>query len=61
MVHTIFLSFCALVLLVTLAGFLRGLWVVKPRRVPGPSESDWSQSIGSDYSGHGGDGGLGGH
>jgi hypothetical protein len=50
----------AVVLLAALGGFLRGLWVMKPRRVPGSSEYDWSQSS-PDSVGHGGDVGDGGH
>jgi hypothetical protein len=51
-----------LVMLVAMAGFLRGLWRPKPR---GGSPSSWfdgaSPTPGDDYTGHSGDAGHGGH
>jgi hypothetical protein len=50
----------AVVLLIALGGFLRGLWAKKPKG--SSSSSDWSsdQTVG-DWPGDGGDVGDGGH
>ncbi|HVH80275.1 MAG TPA: hypothetical protein VM782_12845 [Stellaceae bacterium] len=64
MVQTIFVGLGALVMLIALAGFLRGLWASKSHRNAAASSSDWGQAwpeTGHGHSGHGGDIGDGGH
>jgi hypothetical protein len=54
MVQLVFAGLGALLVLAALAGFLRGLWVVKPDR--DASASGWSQTVpDADHSGHGAD------